>query len=106
MKPTTDEKIKRELYDALAKGIAYRFDHKKKEDKWSMRDIGVYGASSIDIVNEYIYPIFEKAITLAKEAERDKINNRLEHLIEVRADIRSVVKHVQMELGLKQKHTK
>ncbi len=47
-----------------------------------------------------------QAITLAKEAERDKINNRLEHLIEVRADIRSVVKHVQTEVGLKQKHTK
>ena len=27
------KKFKREMYNALANGLAYRFDHKKKEDR-------------------------------------------------------------------------
>ena len=64
------KKFKKEMYDALANGLAYRFDHKKKQDRWSTRDVGVYGMASIDIFDEYLLPVIQRHLsTLQKKGE-------------------------------------
>jgi len=63
-----NKKFKRELIDALAQGIAYRYDFKKKQDKWSMAEIGKYGMSALDIIEEYLEPIIERHFSNSKGA--------------------------------------
>jgi hypothetical protein len=63
-----NKKFKRELINALAQGIAYRYDFKKKQDKWSMAEIGKYGMSALDIVEEYLEPIIERHFSNSKGA--------------------------------------
>jgi hypothetical protein len=56
------DEFKKNLINELAKGIAYRFDHKKKQDLWTTVDVGVYGIAAMDIVDEYLLPIIDSKI--------------------------------------------
>jgi hypothetical protein len=72
------QKFRRDLIQAVAEGIAYRFDFKKKQEGWSMRDIGVYGVSATDIVDEYVLPLLYKEFPGLEGLDKDSYKSKIQ----------------------------